>query len=141
ALDELRTQMGISVPHSTLHPPLSREEVAAFDESGLVEIGSHTLTHPLLTALPNDAQREEIVRGKAELESIVGHPVMSFAYPHGQYSDATVSLVQEAGFLCGCSTDAHILSSRSHPFRLPRVQATDCDADQFERWLRDWLER
>lgn len=141
ALDELRAQTGIVLPPHPAHPTLSREDVASLDKSELIEVGSHTVTHPLLTTLPHDLQREEIRRGKLALEEMLGHEVSSFAYPHGQYRAETVSLVEDAGFACGCSTDAGVLTPEADRFRLPRVHVGDCDAEEFSRWISNWFEQ
>jgi peptidoglycan/xylan/chitin deacetylase (PgdA/CDA1 family) len=140
-LDDLRTQAGVAADSRAAHPTLSREDVAALDDSELIEVGSHTVSHPLLTALPYHRQRAEIVHGKLDLEEILGHEVKSFAYPNGQYRSETVSLVEEAGFSCGCSTEAGGLTAESDRFRLPRIQVGDCDAEEFNRWLSDWFDR
>jgi peptidoglycan/xylan/chitin deacetylase (PgdA/CDA1 family) len=138
ALSALRPP-GAVLDAEAMHPPLSLTEAVALDECELIEVGSHTTTHPLLTALPHDAQRHEIVCGKAQLEDVLGHPVTSFAYPHGLYTAPTVKLVQEAGFLCACSTDVAMLRPEVDLFRLPRVQVIDGDGEQFSRWLSNWF--
>jgi len=46
-------------------------------------IGAHTHTHPVLTALPQHAAREEIRICKEELTSLLGRPPEHFAYPFG----------------------------------------------------------
>jgi peptidoglycan/xylan/chitin deacetylase (PgdA/CDA1 family) len=43
-----------------------------------VEIGSHTLTHPRLAALPVTAQRREIADSKKKLEDSLGQAVLHF---------------------------------------------------------------
>jgi glycosyltransferase involved in cell wall biosynthesis/peptidoglycan/xylan/chitin deacetylase (PgdA/CDA1 family) len=141
ALEDLRAKAGMAGKPLVSHPILSFEEVAALDKSELVEIGSHTVTHSFLSGLPHHRQREEILRGKRELEQVLGHEVTSFAYPNGQYDAETVSLVEKAGFSCACSTNAGVLTRDADRFRLPRVQVSDCDAAQFERWISDWFER
>jgi len=65
------------------------------------EIGGHTLTHRPLPSLTLSEARQEICAGRDELESIVGRPLRSFAYPRGEYDDRHVQLVGEAGFRVG----------------------------------------
>jgi len=50
---------------------------------GLVEIGAHTRTHPMLSALKPAEQREEIAGSRSDLEAWLDRPVTSFAYPFG----------------------------------------------------------
>jgi peptidoglycan/xylan/chitin deacetylase (PgdA/CDA1 family)/GT2 family glycosyltransferase len=63
------------------------------------EIGSHTRTHPRLTAIPPDQARVEITGSKHDLESNLGTPVTLFAYPFGATSSDIRTLVEEAGYL------------------------------------------
>jgi peptidoglycan/xylan/chitin deacetylase (PgdA/CDA1 family) len=80
------------------HRPLTRDEVRALGRDGLVELGAHAVSHPFLSTLSAEAQRDEIGRSKSDLEDLACRPVTSFAYPHGDYSAATRQLVHEAGF-------------------------------------------
>jgi peptidoglycan/xylan/chitin deacetylase (PgdA/CDA1 family) len=139
-LDELRTWAGIvSVPRST-HRPLTQSEVSTLDQGDLVEVGSHTVMHPFLSALPLDLQRQEIQQGKARLEEILGHPVKSFAYPYGDFAPETVALVEEAGFERACSTVSAKVEVKCDRFQLPRVEVLDWDGDAFARKLSRWFD-
>jgi peptidoglycan/xylan/chitin deacetylase (PgdA/CDA1 family) len=140
ALEEFRRYAGSAPQTSSVYLTLTREDVEKLDKSELIEIGAHTVTHPLLNALSREAQMDEILRGKVQLEEIVGHDVRSFAYPFGKYHSGTLSLVQEAGFSCACSTDAGVVTTAVDPFRLPRLQVVDCDAEKFSSWLSDQFE-
>jgi hypothetical protein len=86
-------------------------------------------------------QQEEIAPGKAHLEAIVGRPVQSFAYPHGDYTAATRTLVQQAGFICACSTAAGSLGRRADPYQLPRCAVGNWDGEVFAKHLRSWFRR
>jgi len=115
---------------------LSPEELIAAEDGGLVDIGAHSVTHALLTALPASAQRDEITRCKSRLEEILGHPVSEFCYPHGAYTAETVALVRDAAFSSACSVVSRPLGPDADPFQLPRVHARDWDGDEFGRRLR-----
>lgn len=130
-----RTEAGIR----SKHRPLSIEEIVALERGNLVEIGSHTVTHPLLNKLSAARQRDEVQRSKAVLEEILGHPVGSFAYPYGAYKTETVAVVRESGFHCACSTVAGVVEQRTDRFQLPRVQVENWDGEEFNRRLCAWL--
>jgi peptidoglycan/xylan/chitin deacetylase (PgdA/CDA1 family) len=115
---------------------LSPEELIAAEEGGLVGIGAHSVTHPVLTSLPAAAQRDEIAQSKSCLEEILGHPVAEFCYPHGAYAAETVALVKDAGFGSACSVVSRPLGPDADPFLLPRIQARDWDGEEFARRLR-----
>jgi peptidoglycan/xylan/chitin deacetylase (PgdA/CDA1 family) len=82
--------------------PLSPDEVRRLAETPGVEIGGHTLDHPILAKADVDEQRRQIAEDKAKLESWTGRPVRSFAYPNGRpaldYTSETVQVVAKAGF-------------------------------------------
>jgi len=125
------------------HRPLSVEEIRTLHRGGLVEIGAHTVSHPLLADLPVALQRREIFESKSHLEQILGHPVGSFAYPYGKPQDYTaesVDLVRQAGFACACSTFVGLVRRSSDPFQLPRVWVRNVGGERLEKQLGRWFE-
>ena len=92
-----------------------------------MEIGGHTINHPLLASLDEQQARAEIAGGKHRLEEITGATVKLFAYPSGKpgrdYGSRDVQLVKEAGFAAAFSTVVGIANSSSDPFQLPRFGA------------------
>lgn len=95
-----------------------------------VECGAHTLSHPQLDLLSDDAARIEIATSKTMLEDQLNREVASFAYPHGYASASTRKLVREAGFSSACRV-RHALSSTSEDvFGISRVIVTEEMDDQ-----------
>ena len=122
--------------------PLLHDEIASLGADGLVEIGSHTATHPVLSALPPKIQRKEIEESKACLEEILGHPVTSFAYPYGgkrDYLTSTVTLLRAANYTRACANFPNGLCKGIDPFQLPRILVRDCDGEAFGRLLHEWF--
>ncbi|HNP62614.1 MAG TPA: polysaccharide deacetylase family protein [Woeseiaceae bacterium] len=103
---------------------LEIRQVKELSRSG-IEIGAHTITHPILRSTEIGTAREEIVGGKRRLEEIVGSDVRSFAYPNGKpgvdYDPAHVELVREAGFECAVSTTHGAATASSDIWQLPRI--------------------
>ena len=89
-----------------------------------IEIGGHTDAHTVLTTLSVDAAREEIGKGKARIESIVGKQVRTFAYPNGRpgrdFGAAHVALVKEFGFAAAVTTSHGVAACHSDVHQLPR---------------------
>src|SRR5207253_4620134 len=79
---------GAMVPWDRLHE---------LEAAGL-ELGAHTHGHPQLDVLPSREATAEVRTSKVLLEASLGHPVRSFAYPHGYTSAWLRSEVQRAGF-------------------------------------------
>lgn len=71
--------------------PLSRDEVMYLSDK--FEIGSHGLTHALLTQVPIQVAEYEIVQSKALLESLIGKRVTKFCYPRGYATEAIKRMV------------------------------------------------
>ncbi|HTK84893.1 MAG TPA: polysaccharide deacetylase family protein [Patescibacteria group bacterium] len=62
---------------------MSAEEIKALAADPLIDIGGHTVTHPFLKRLPEEAAWQEIRQNKEDLEALLDRPVDTFAYPFG----------------------------------------------------------
>ncbi len=120
---------------------VTSDEVRKLAEGGLIEIGAHTVTHPALCEFSAAEQWEEITQSKRHLETLLGAPVTSFAYPFGTCSEPTIKLVQESGFERACATiPTAITSSDPNLYELPRVQVEDWSGTTFLQRLEEWFE-
>jgi peptidoglycan/xylan/chitin deacetylase (PgdA/CDA1 family) len=143
AMDELRVWADVNVGVRISHRPLRPEEVVELAEGELVEMGAHTVTHSVLSALPPAVQRTEIQQSQAFLKELLGCPVRCFAYPHGLQSDytpETVAIVKAAGFACGCAAFAGPCRQDSDLFQLPRLMVANVHGDEFARRLKNWFQ-
>jgi len=64
----------------------------------LVSIGSHTVTHPDMTSLSEEAATAELRKSRIDLEAILGRPVALFAFPYGRHNESLVRWCKEAGY-------------------------------------------
>ncbi|MGL1957615.1 MAG: polysaccharide deacetylase family protein [Colwellia sp.] len=81
------------------------EEIA---ESGM-EIGSHTLTHRILSQLSAQEQKQEIFKSKAIIENKLNGSIFSIAYPVGRYhcyNETSLKLAALAGYKVGFNNEA-----------------------------------
>jgi len=92
------------------------------DRSGLVEVGGHTVHHLDLTQLNASALEHEVADCKQTLETQLGHPIASFAYPAGRFNETVVSAVQRAGFTLAVTTKPGWARATDAPLVLPRVR-------------------
>lgn len=97
---------------------LNWDELVELDRSPWIHIGGHSRTHPQLNALGTLSAAREIVRGKRELESRLGHAVNWFAYPYGAHGRRSRALVRWAGYRGAFAT---VAGEPTDPFCLPRV--------------------
>lgn len=105
------------VVYSGERVPLNSRELLALASSGHV-IGSHTYSHLMLTSLSGEDAREEIRRGKVELENILGKPVLHFSYPFGRPRHFSEELRQYCKTI-GIETVASGTSAMQHSIRSP----------------------
>jgi peptidoglycan/xylan/chitin deacetylase (PgdA/CDA1 family) len=61
------------------------------------EVGSHTLTHPRLTEIPDDEVRSEILGGVEALEEVLGERPRLFRAPGFHAAERELAIVAELG--------------------------------------------
>lgn len=82
---------------------VNEEQIKEIDESGLVEIGSHTVYHPNLVKISETRVREELSVSKDYLEKLLDKEVSGICYPFGDYNERVKNLAREAGYKYGVS--------------------------------------
>ena len=107
---------------------LSDDQVKFLAQSGLVEIGSHTVTHANLEKLDDDQCLNELVQSKLQLESMTGKPVSSFAYPFGIYSQRDVYMALQAGYRNAVTTKEGIDDFNLDFMQLQRIKVSGKDS-------------
>jgi peptidoglycan/xylan/chitin deacetylase (PgdA/CDA1 family) len=95
ALSALDADTGTEIPEWARM--MSWGEVRSLAAAGH-EIGSHSVSHALMTHLPGQQQIDELVTSKAEIEAQVGSVVRSFCYPNGDHDEALVNRARDAGY-------------------------------------------
>jgi peptidoglycan/xylan/chitin deacetylase (PgdA/CDA1 family) len=107
---------------------MSSEQVKAMHRSGM-QIGAHTVSHPILMKLSDQQALVEIAQSKTHLEQLLGDSVGLFAYPNGRpnedFNQATVELVRAAGFDAAVTTENGISRASDDIFRLRRFTPWD----------------
>ena len=104
------------------YDPLSWEEIARLDPS-VVTIGSHTLTHPILPSIGDEALEREIVESRRILEQRLGRTVDLFCYPNGSL-DPRVHAVVARTYRAAVTTEYGFVGARPDLHRLHRIPAT-----------------
>ena len=103
-------------------------QIKRLHDAGM-EIGGHTINHPILASLDEQQAHAESIDGKCQLEDIIAAPVSLFAYPNGKpgvdYGPRDVELVKKAGFAAAVSTIGGVASRSSDLFQLPRFGPWD----------------
>ncbi len=121
---------------------LTRDMLVTLDRNG-IEIGAHTVSHPILTSIDDHAARAEIEGGKQALEAIIGKPVRLFAYPNGKagkdFDTRHARMAREAGFSAAFTTRPGAVCRQPDLFQLPRSRPWDRTAPMFGLRLLRWL--
>jgi peptidoglycan/xylan/chitin deacetylase (PgdA/CDA1 family) len=78
---------------------LTDEEVHIMLQSGLIEIGSHTLNHSNLPSLSINEKKTQIHESKKVIEKLFNIKCESFAYPFGFYDTKDIELVDQSNYL------------------------------------------
>lgn len=106
------------------------EQVRQLHRAGM-EIGAHTVRHPILRLLSNAEAQDEIAGGRARLQALVDAAVEVFAYPNGKpgedYDHRHVDMVRRLGFRAAVSTSPGVVSADSDRHQLPRFTPWDQD--------------
>jgi peptidoglycan/xylan/chitin deacetylase (PgdA/CDA1 family) len=137
-LDDLLHWAGRQPGCRPSHQLLTRSELLTLAEDGLVEIGSHTESHPFLASLSRGDQQSEIQHSKTTLEKILDRPIVGFAYPHGSGTAETIEHLQKAGYSYACSSKREAVNQKPSLYELPRIGVKDWDGETFARWLEEW---
>jgi hypothetical protein len=99
-------------------------------------VGSHTVSHPMLSQQSSELAWKEISESKSTLESALGTQVWAMAYPFGDSISVTSrewQLAEQAGFACAFMNVGGGFGAPLPRFALPRVHVTaDMGLAEFE---------
>jgi len=121
---------------------LTQEMVRSLAQQGM-DVGGHTITHPILTKLDNQSARDEIFGCKEQLEAITGKPVTLFAYPNGKvgmdFDERHVQMAKDAGYSAAFTTSMGAVNGQTDLYQIPRSRPWDATPLMFKIRLLRWL--
>jgi len=107
---------------------LTKEQVIEMKKVGM-EIGGHTVNHPILKNLTLSDAELEIRDNKLDLEQILDTPVRFFAYPNGRLGEdfdlEHAIIVEGCGYEAALTTDWGCIDKNSNLWQLPRFTPWD----------------
>jgi len=107
---------------------LSCKQLIELRDAGM-DIGAHTVSHPILSSIDDKIAHREISEGADYLRNLLGERIRVFAYPNGKfgrdYSDKHVEMVKALGFDAAVATNWGSSDSTSDLFQLPRFTPWD----------------
>lgn len=122
----MASAMGVSIPDRppTKYSPCSWRQLREMADSGLVEIGSHTVNHPILSSVTDEESWSELTESRRQIEQNLGREVRSFCFPNGMpgdYRPNQVKQVGDSGYLCSVVADQALIRGDADRYRLPRI--------------------
>ncbi|MCI0490338.1 MAG: polysaccharide deacetylase family protein, partial [Blastocatellia bacterium] len=114
SIERIASSLGLELPAT---PPfefssLTWEHLREMDSAG-IEIGSHTVTHPVLTNITREQLRWELGESRARIASVLDHDVKLFCYPNGDSDPDVRREVERAGYTCAVTTAPGFNDGRS----------------------------
>jgi len=124
-IDEIKEFIGEALPNNLM---MNDAQVKDLYDQGM-DIGGHTVCHPILSRISDKQAEEEIITNKQVLEEIIGAPLASFAYPNGQpdvdFKSRDMEIVKQAGYKHAVSTASGVAGKAADLYQLPRLDIWD----------------
>lgn len=139
-VDAIASRADIRPPDDLM---MSSGQVRALHRAGM-QIGAHTVSHPILAKLDERQAADEIGRSRDVLQALLGEKVGLFAYPNGKpgtdyLPDVHPALVRELGFDAAVSTRWAAARIGDDAFQIPRFTPWDRGRTRFGlRLLRNF---
>jgi peptidoglycan/xylan/chitin deacetylase (PgdA/CDA1 family) len=114
----------VELPRPPDYRCLTWDQIREMCASGLIDIGSHTHNHVIMTRVTPDQACEQAATSKRVLHEAGGISTSLFSYPNGQYSDIdhdTHATLASQGFSCGLLSVEGLNGAQSSPFALKRI--------------------
>lgn len=106
---------------SVLSNLLNNEEILQMQNSGLIEFGSHTLSHVNLSTITDEQLINELRESKKEVENITKKDCEAFAYPYGKFDDKIVQAVKNAGYKNATVVKRGLFEQNDDIFTIKRI--------------------
>lgn len=111
---------------------LSSDQIKEMSDYG-IDIESHTVNHVHLNSLSYEEQLKELTDSKAKIESITNKPVLSIAYPFGDYDENSEKAAIAAGYSLAFTTNLGLANKTDNRVSLDRIYvSSDYSLDLFK---------
>jgi len=139
-IDSMAQELRIPIPVETpaRYRLMSWDQCRAVQKTGLVQLGSHTLTHPIMSHLSDEESQQEIYRSKSLLQERLDTEITTFSYPNGQRHDFRQnqqSMIHEAGYECALAAHFGYIVESANRYALPRLNYGGSDLSIFAKYL------
>lgn len=126
--EALAREIGARHAPDMASPMLTRAQLRQLSAEG-VEIGGHTVNHPILAGTEDRLARGEIAADKEELEGLLGERLRFFAYPNGKagrdFAPIHAQMAQDLGYQAAVTTEPGVSTAATGRFELRRFTPWD----------------
>ena len=99
---------------------MTEKQLIEVKSSGLVDIGAHTLNHPILTNETKAVATSEIAGSIDLLNDVLNCETKYFVYPNGAYGEREINILKDKGIKLAFTTKRDKISSLQNPLSIPR---------------------
>ena len=124
AIERLARALGVALPQTPPDEfgPIAWAEAREMQANG-IEIGSHTMTHPILTRVSDERLRSELQESRSRLEEVLRRRVEQFCYPNGDQDERVRGEVARAGYRIAVTCATGLNKRGDDPLTLRRIPA------------------
>jgi len=124
---------------------LTVDQIKEISKNNYVSIGSHSVSHPILTKCSIEKVTYEISQSKKTIEEWVDASVKHFAYPNGDFTNREVEILKQNGYTMAFSTEQKYLTKEKlgEPYQLPRLIMVEnaSFAENICRMMGIWMKK
>lgn len=127
-----------NIVYDSLSAPghMNREQVKELAAAGN-ELGSHTVSHAVLTRLDEAHLKMEVTEPRQKLQSLIGSPIVTFCYPEGRHNSRVVNSVRQAGYRVAMTVERGSWTPDTPPLEIPRFRMAE--QVDLQKCLGSWL--
>ncbi len=127
---------------------LSWQQLREMQDSGLIDVQSHTRTHASLALTSNDTNqsqyrtrvRDEIRQAEKMLEQHLGKKPRYLSYPYGDSSDYTIGVLRQSGYALAMTVERGANPGFADPYLLRRTMVyNNHTLDDFKKIVHGYV--
>lgn len=102
-------------------PKPTWDQLRAGEATGLLDVESHTFTHPSLATISSTSARFELDTSKRDIEYQLSKTCNYIAYPSGSYNSTVIAIAKDLGYKAGFIASGTYSDTTTSLFEIPRL--------------------
>lgn len=116
---------------------MTKQQLIAIAQHPLVDVQSHSYSHPILTQLDETELQTELEQSQKELSQLLNKEIYAFSYPNGSLSKREIEAVSKY-YKCAFTTQSNYPSFGSNPLAIPRIALADDYWSNLAKMMGTW---